>query len=290
MKLFPFLPAFLALILIGAAPPNPLVGRWISEDMFTITTLRFLPDGRYTREIRVGDVPLQAQGRYKRNGDSITFSPKGESEEKYELTLDGNRLTLSGAGLPEPKTFEKEPGSEKALLEETRQGDAQKSKEDDVWRKRIAVGPIPAKAPTSLAGVPKDPNPKRVLKGAQVFQQPQLYLRLTPMTLTSAGGRQSTVFNSVKWHFSPNGRVFIRWETFRPGQRYDADKPQGEIRTFWAAYRITPGKETDRLYVETDGGEKFNLSLEDGRRNLVWDDQIYSQVHWQNELMRRQQK
>jgi hypothetical protein len=289
-RLRPVLAALAALLLAGASPPHPLVGRWTSKDTFTTTTLRFLPDGRYTREIRVGDAPLRAEGRYRLEGKTLTLTPRGDSPAQYRVDLEGDRLTLSGDDLPEPKPFEKEPGSEKALLDEARQADARTAKENAAWRKRIAVGPIPAKPPSVLAGVPRDPNPKRVLKGAQVFQRPQLYLRLVPMTLTSAEGRRSTAFNSVNWHFSPGGRVFIRYETFRPGARYDSARPRGEIRTFWAAYRITPGKDSDALHVETDAGETIALKLEYGRRNLVWDEQIFGQVDWENEQLRRMQK
>jgi len=271
------------------AAPERLVGIWVFRDMFQTVELWFLADGRYSATTRVGDAAVPESGRYEVRGTKLTLAPQGAGPVTYDFALAGSRLTLSGGNYAAPQTFEKVPGSEAKVAGEARRADAGKAREDAEWRARIKVAPIgrrPAHIP--VGEVPADPNSGHVFKTPTVFTEQNLYLRLTPYKLRLSDGTASDVFNSWKWYFLPTGRVFVRSEQFRPGGRYDSARPRGEVKTFWGAYRIEPGAEVDKVYVETDQGEKVEMEFRDGRRNLYWGNEVYGHVEWEREALRRQ--
>ncbi len=273
----------------GQASPERLVGIWVFRDMFQTVEIWFLADGRYSATIKIGDAAVPENGRYEVRGAKLKLAPQGAEPVTYDYSLSGNRLTLSGGNYGAPQTFEKVPGSEVKVAGEARRADAGKAREDAEWRARIKVAPIgrrPAHVP--VGEVPADPNGDHVFKAPTIFSQESLYLRLTPYKLQSRDGTASDVFNSWKWYFLPTGRVFVRTEQFRPGGRYDPARPRGEVKTFWGAYRIEPGAEVDKVYVETDQGEKVEMEIRDGRRNLYWGNDVYGHVEWEREALRRQ--
>ena len=285
----------LALLALGTPPslaqrPDALVGSWVYRDMFRTLRISFLPDGRYWLQTAIGETTLDASGRYQFAGTRLTLSPPDADPITYTVSLAGTKLTLSGGDAESPMAFEKEPGSEQKLLALAREADAAKAQEDARWRARLPVARLQQPPPPHVAvgEVPADPRKAHVFKDPMVFRDQNLYLRLTPYTLRFAGGATADVFNSTKWYFLPTGRVFIKMEQYHEGQRYDPTNPQGDVKTFWGAYRVETSGEGERVVVETDEGEKIEMRLEDGRRNLYWGKEVYGQVDWENEALRRQ--
>lgn len=277
---------------------GPLVGAWNFADQLSSIEVILRPDGRYHATGIFASVRLDERGKYKieKASRKLTLDPRTEEAQTYDMDLYGNTMTLSGGNYATPFTYHIDLQKIEEVLERVRRADAQKAHDDGQWRERIPIGPMSGAAIHVPVGeVPADPNPRHVFNASTLFTGQQLYLSLTPVTLKFTNGSTRQVFNSWKWYFHPTGRVFVRTETFRLSGSYDAYNPRGEVTTYWGAYRITPGTEAEPAYVEenvlleTDGGEKIAMTLEDGRRVILWGKKLYGQVDWENEALRRMQ-
>ncbi|MEO6350297.1 MAG: hypothetical protein ABIP53_06565 [Candidatus Limnocylindrales bacterium] len=91
--------------------------------------------------------------------------------------------------------------------------------------------------------------------------------------------------NSTKWYFETTGRLYTIFTNWPLGKIYDRYSPEPDVNTYWSRYTIVEGTDTDRVLVETDAGEQIEMSLANGRRNLVWDNDVYGQVDWENQQL-----
>lgn len=155
--------------------------------------------------------------------------------------------------------------------------------EDDDWRKRLPTGPMQvAPGPLGQAGLPTDPNPTRIYPQPTVFQNATVYVWFTTTTVSAAdhpGGPLQPRRSGSQWQFFPNGRFLYEAITYKEGGS-NPEKAQ-----LWGRYNL--GSDGNVTY-ETDGGESDKMRLAYGRRNLYWMEMTYSEVHWEQEVMRRQ--
>jgi hypothetical protein len=160
--------------------------------------------------------------------------------------------------------------------------DAEEARIDAQWLTRV---PLARRDPDfvqmPVGDIPADPNPGRVLADATVFRNFQLYRRLIGglVFFNHLGTiRSVAVTHTRAWHFFPNGRVLVQFRNFRAGAVYPTTV--ADVSNSWGAYRIEPRPTGARdilhvdadnvLFIETDFGERSEMTLEDGRRNLFW--------------------
>jgi hypothetical protein len=140
------------------------------------------------------------------------------------------------------------------------------------------------------ADVPADPNPGRIFEAPTVLRNFQLYRRLiSGLVYFNDRGtiRTVPVVNTREWHFFPTGRVLVRFRNHRAGVAYPTTVV--DVTDSWGAYRIEP-KPTQRdilhlyadnvLFIETDSGERAEMTLEDGRRHLFWNKDFQILSEW----------
>jgi hypothetical protein len=264
----------------------PLVGRWTHSDEFVTSVTSFLPDGRYVDVTTVGDTTLNESGTYAVDGTTLTLIAFGEGTETYELALYDGAFTLLGGAYSTPTQFDLEPGSPESIVAEAQEVDANEAQLDADWRARLPVAPMGQQPPhVALGEVPEDPNVTNIFGSPTIFVSPELYLEISLAEVTYDDGSTGSVQNSTKWYFEPTGRLYTIFTNWPLGRIYSKAYPQPDVNTYWSRYTIVEGSDTDRVLVETDAGEQIDMYLAHGRRNLVWGNDVYGQVDWENEQM-----
>jgi hypothetical protein len=262
----------------------PLVGRWTHADEFVTTIMTFLPDGRYVSATSVGDTTINENGTYSIDGTSLTLVAVGEGAATYELALYEGALTLLGGSYSTATQFDLEPGSHEAVIGEAQEADANEAALDEQWRTRLPVAPMAVQPPHVAVGdVPEDPNVANIFGSPTVFVSPELYLEIRLAEITFDDGSTGSVQNSTKWYFQPTGRLYTVFTNWPLGRVYSKAYPQPDVNVYWSRYTIVEGTDTDRVLVQTDAGEQIDMYLAHGRRNLVWGNDVYGQVDWENE-------
>ncbi|MBI3726325.1 hypothetical protein HY251_20560 [bacterium] len=86
-----------AVSLAAPARADDLAGEWIFRGHGGEVRLLLRADGTYVFEA--------SKGKWKRDGARLVFTPSEEEETSYDLSLDGDKMTLSGGDLGAPVTF-----------------------------------------------------------------------------------------------------------------------------------------------------------------------------------------
>jgi hypothetical protein len=268
-----------------------ILGLWTLNLPGQSTELVFRPDGEFRLKRCAYDVISQDFGLYTVDmlTRTLVLDSRTAMVQRHGLDFYGNTMTIHG-GLAAPVTYAVNLGRVDAAIESVLAADAEEAQIDAQWMARIPLAPSDAdfvQMPT--ADVPADPNPGRVFAAATVFKNFQLYRRLIPafVYFNYLGTiRSVAVTHTRAWYFFPNGRVLVRFQNYRAGAAYPMTV--ADVSNSWGAYRIEP-KPTERdilnfyadnaLVLESDVGERANMTLEDGRRCLFWnkDPQLLSE-------------
>jgi hypothetical protein len=289
----------LALTAVAAEPARPdpaLAGRWLYKGQFLTVESVLLPDGRYFAETRVGDAKVPQRGKYSVKDGKITFDVEGGNPVTYPYRLKDDKLEVTTTELGKMVYSRIATGRE--VVAEARKADAARAKEDDEWRKKLAVEKM-LKQPTHVAvgEVPADKNVERIFEKPAVFTKPQLYLRQGLEEYVYRNNDPPGAFRThFHWHFLPTGRVYVKAVTYtgsvlaprQPGLLVNRYYVSGktEVKKF-GRYRI---EKDESVTVEMDDDEKAALKLIDGRRNLTWGKTMYGNVHWELEALKRMEK
>ncbi|MBI4616559.1 MAG: hypothetical protein HY720_23315 [Planctomycetes bacterium] len=280
MKMMTAALAALLLLACPAVADDSLAGRWVHRSDFLAGWIVLLPDGRYWSVLTVPGVEQAPEaGTYETDGSHLTIR-SGGNEVTYDLEVEGDRMTLSGGNLAQPLLYEREPGSADRVVEEARQADATKAREDDDWRARFPLARL--EKPYSIPAVGEvggDEGWQRIFEGATVFEGPQTYVSFTTTEYMYRPGQgpAGRYKGDSKWYFQSNGRVFLT------STRYvgsvtppDVEQPfwglyyieNKSTLAYWGRYRIAAD---DTFYVELDDGSTLDATFLDGRRNLWWE-------------------
>jgi hypothetical protein len=265
---------------------GPLVGRWTQQDDFSTRVISFLPDGRYGETLTIGDSPVSESGVYSADGSTIDFMPIDEPASTWAMSLDGDGLVIADSSGGTTISYTLEPGSPEAVVQEAQVVDAREAELDAQWRARLPVARMtqqPIHIP--VGEVPDDPNVSNVFADATVFVSPDLYVDIWMADISLDDGTTLTVQNTTNWHFLSTGRLFSIFTSWPTGRVYDRANPQPDVSTYWSAYTVVEGASTDRVLVQSDAAEQIEMQLTHGRRNLVWGNDVYGQVDWENEQM-----
>ena len=299
----------------ASAAITGLEGKWTRQVDFgygTVTdySLYFLPDGRYFY-VESGDFPVQEEGRFSVAGGQLTFEPFCSPDYSADFQLGGAQLSVATVdvfGDTTTSLYQLEPGSPVGVVQEIAAVDAERA----AFHARTPTGPIQPGARAPEPGFPIDPSPERTFAPATAFSEGELYTRFSAYTyVMDFLGQLQTVnasdiaFNTAKmatlnysrgeyrdsglWLFAPNGRVFLKFESYWNALDISTDPITPSVVSAWGRYRI----ENDTIFVETDVGEQLTLELIAGRRQLSQDGLCFDEVAWATEQLegetRRQQ-
>jgi hypothetical protein len=265
---------------------GPLVGRWTQQDDFSTRVISFLPDGRYGETLTIGDSPVSESGVYSADGSTIEFMPIDEPPSSWSMSLDGDALVITDLSSGTTIMYTLEPGSPDAVVQEAQLVDQREAELDAQWRARLPVARMtqqPAHIP--VGEVPDDPNVSNVFADATVFVSPNLYVDISLTEISLDNGTTLSVQNTTNWHLLHTGRVYTIFTNWPLGRVYDSSNPRPDVATYWGAYTVVEGVPADRVLVQSDAGEQIDMQLTHGRRNLVWGNDVYGQVDWENEQM-----
>ncbi|KAA0224144.1 hypothetical protein EDS67_24555 [candidate division KSB1 bacterium] len=256
----------------GPSQPS-LSGRWIHEAPFLRATLTFYPDSNYVFEVRAGRTITKKEGEYDAAGVQLTLRVRNQKPLDYTFVMTGNRLILTGGEFEAATTFIKQLGSEKRVATERRAALALIEQENARWRKRFPVStlfkPLPA---ISSSDSLRDPHPANIFLTPVVFIDPQVYV-WSSIQRVRIKNRYGTaeLRDRMRWLFFANGRIHLQSIT------YDRQTGAPRTRQAWGRYHF---EAEDRLWFESDDGERYRLRLEDGRRTLVFNDRYHDHVEW----------
>ncbi len=252
---------------------NSLFGRWVHEAAFLRALLTFYPDSNYVFEVKAGRTTTRKEGEYQVVGAQLTLRVRNQKPLVYTIVMTGNRLLLSGGEFEAATTFIRQPGSEQRVAAERRAALARKAQEDERWRKRFPVStllrPLPA---LSSSDSLKDPMPGNIFITPVVFLDPQIYLWTSSYHYRPRnrfGGAE--LRDRMRWIFFANGRVYL------DSQTYDRNTLTVKVRHAWGRYHL---EAENKLWFESDDGERYQLRLEDGRRTLVFNERYHDNVEW----------
>lgn len=246
----------LVLFVCVQAFPQTVAGRWAGQRGAVSLALELGADGQYA--LQGGSE--QTRGRYTFAGGHLTLQD-GQGQHDYEAQLNGDTLILSGGDLDAPLTLRRGGSTPEGG------GDGQ----DQAWREQIRLGaPGAAGAPPDL---PADPQPGRLFPGATVFQGGALYLWFSGSSVRQPqypGGPMVDKTSQTRWYFLGNGRFFFISALYAGAG--------AQTLTAWGRYSVA----NEVVRAETDKGEVYSLPLRAGRRNLVFGNNVYSEVRWEN--------
>ncbi|MCI0535233.1 MAG: hypothetical protein L0Z50_08395 [Verrucomicrobiales bacterium] len=277
------------------AERGSILGLWTAHLPGQSSELVFRQDGQFRLNRCVNNVLSQDYGLYTANMATRTLVSDSRFIAVQTLGLDfyGDTMTIFG-GLGAPSTYTVNLGGVDAAIESSFAADAAEVQIDQQWLARIPVGPKNPNAVQIPTGdIPADPNPGHLFEAPTVFTNYQLYRRLVPafVYFNEQGTIKSVaVVNTREWHFFPTGRVMVRFTNHRAGFVYPATLE--DVTTSWGAYHID-AKPAERdilhlyadnvLFIETDLGERAEMTLEDGRRHLFWNKDYQILSEWAGE-------
>jgi hypothetical protein len=254
--------------------------------------LVFRPDGEFRLTRCSNGVITQDYGLYAADMAARTLVSDSRFVDVQTLGLDfyGDTLTIHGGTLP-PSTYTVNLGKVDAAIAASLAADADETRIDAQWLARVPVGPrAPGAVQVPTADIPADPNPGRIFDAPTVLTNFQFYRRLIPgfVYFNDRGVIRSVpVVNSREWYFFPTGRVLVRFRNYRAGAFYPTTV--ADATDSWGAYRVEPkGDQRDilhiyadnGLFIESDSGERIEMTLEDGRRTLFWNKDYQLLSEW----------
>ena len=220
----------------------------------------------------------------------MVYDSRFDAVQDLELDFYGDTMTMVSS-LSAPNTYTVNLGVVDAAINASIAADAAEAQIDAQWLARVPVDlrdPNAVQIPTG--DLPADPNPGRIFESPTVFHGYQLYRRLIPgfVYFNSQGTIKSVVVTHTReWHFFPTGRVLVRFKNYTAGLFYPTTTV--DISESWGAYLVEPKPEEqdilhiyadNGLHIETDLGEKMEMTLEDGRRRLFWSKDYMIQSDW----------
>ncbi len=259
-----------------------ILGLWTAPLPGQSAELVFRPDGEFRLTRCTGGVVSHDYGIYAADVPSraLVSDSRFVAVQTHGLDFYGDTLTIFG-GLGPPRSYTVNLGAVDAAVEASHAADAAEAQVDAEWLARVPVGPRdPNAVQMPTADVPADPNPTRIFDGAAVLTSFQLYRYfIAGFVYFNEQGtiRSVPVTNSREFYFFPTGRALVRFRNHRVGGRYPITAV--DISDSWGAYRVEPrGEERDILHryadnvvvLESDSGDRAEMTLEDGRRHLFW--------------------
>jgi hypothetical protein len=272
-----------------------ILGLWTANLPGEYDELVFRPDGQFRLNRCVNSAVSQDYGFYSANlaARSLVYDSRFVPVQSQGLDFYGNTLTIFG-GFGAPATYTVNLGSVDAAIAASHAADTAEGQVDVQWLSRVPIGPRDPNAVQVPTGdLPTDPNPTHLFNSPTVLTNYQLYRRLIPgWAYFNVNGKIESVavVNTREWHFFPTGRVLIRFKNYYASPVYPITLL--EVSSSWGAYRVeSKPAQTDILHfyadnavlIETDLGEKAELTLEDGRRNLFWDKDYMILSEWATE-------
>jgi hypothetical protein len=272
-----------------------ILGLWTANTPGQSAELIFRHDGQFRLNRCSGGVLSQDYGLYAADMASRTLIYDSRFVPAQTLGMDfyGNTLTVYG-GVNAPSTYVVNLGTVDASIAQSFAADGADALVDGQWLNRIPIAlrnPNAVQMPTG--DIPADPFPTRIFPDPTVFSGYQLYRRLiaSSVVFNENGTLKSwPVVNTREWHFFPTGRVMVRFKNHLPGATYP--NTIEDVSTSWGAYRITPRTALqdilhiyadNLLFIEMDNGDRAEMTLEDGRRNLFWSKDSQIQWEWASE-------
>lgn len=272
-----------------------ILGLWTAHLPGYSAELVFRPDGQFRLKRCAGEALTHDYGLYQVNMATRTLVSDSRFVivQNHGLDFYGDTMTIYG-GLGAPNTYTVNLGQVDAAIQASLAADAVEAQIDAQWLARVPVGPRdPNAVQIPVGDIPADPNPGMIFEAPTVFSHYQLYRRLIPgfVYFNDLGSIKSVaVVNTREWHFFPTGRVMVRFKNYSAGPFYP--NTVADVSDSWGAYRIGPKPEErdilhifadNTLFLESDLGEKMEMTLEDGRRNLFWGKDYMIQWEWASE-------
>jgi hypothetical protein len=257
-----------------------ILGLWTANMPGQSVELVFRPDGEFRLRRCVNNVTSHDYGLYTvdMHTRTLLYDSRFAAAQSRGLDFYGDTMTIFG-GLGSPSTFVVNLGLVDAAIAASGNDDAEEAQMDAEWLTRVPVGPRdPNAVQIPTADIPADPNPGLRFEAPTVLTDYRLYRWLisTFVYFNDLGTIKSVaVVNTREWHFFPTGRVLVRFTNHRAGVFY----PQTvvDVTDSWGAYTVEP-KPSQRdilhryadnsVFIESDLGEQFEMTLEDGRRHL----------------------
>lgn len=257
-----------------------ILGLWTANLPGDSRALTFRPDGEFRLRQCLGNVLAFDYGLFSADVATRTLVSDSRFIERQDCGLDfyGDTMTIYGGTRP-PSTFTVNLGMVDAAIAASLTSDEEDARIDASWLSRVPLGPRrPDAVHLPTGDIPTDPQPGHVFPGATIFASFRLYRRLTPgfVYFNVFGAiRSVAVVNTSEWYFFPTGRTLVRFKNYRAGVSYPSTF--ADTSATWGAYRVDD-KPAERdilhryadnaVFIETDGGERSTLTLEDGRRHL----------------------
>jgi hypothetical protein len=270
-----------------------ILGLWTANIPGRSAELVFRPDGQFRLRRCQSNTTTYDYGLFDADMSSraLVSDSRFFPVQNQELDFYGETLTIYGGSLGPPSTYVVNLGLVDAAIQASLAADAEEAVIDSQWMARIPVGPRDPNAVQIPTGdIPADPFPGRIFESPAVFTQYQLYRRLIPGFVyfhVQGSIRSVPVVHTREWHFFPTGRVLARFKNYRAGVVYPVTV--ADVTSSWGAYRVEP-KPTQQdilhlfadngVFIETDLGERIEMTLEDGRRHLFWEKDYLIQSEW----------
>ena len=273
-----------------------LLGLWSANLPGHSAALVFRPDGQFRLQRCANDALTHDYGLYTVDmaTRTLVLDSRFVTVQTHGLDFYGDTLTIDGGALGPASTYTVNLGSVDAAVAASLAADDEEARIDAQWLARVPIGPRDSNAQQQPTGdIPADPNPGRIFPSPTVFTSFALYRRLIPgfVYFNYLGTiRSVAIVNTRAWYFFATGRVLVRFRNHRAGASY----PTTVVDTSdsWGAYRVDPKPQQqdvlhlysdNGLLIETDLGERAEMTLEDGRRHLFWgkDRQLLSE--WASE-------
>jgi WD40 repeat protein len=273
-----------------------ILGRWSANLPEDSAELIFRTDGQYRLNRCLNNAVAQDYGLYSVDMFARALVSDSRFTPLQTLGMDfyDNTLTIFGGDVP-PSTYVVNLGTVDSAIAASFAADTEEARVDAQWLTRVPIGPRdPQQVQIPAGDIPADPNPGRVFDGATVLSQFQFYRRLIAgFVYFNVQGVIKTVpiVNSRESYFFSTGRVLVRFKNYQAGPFYPGTI--AHVTNNWGAYRIEPkpaGRDILHIYadnglwIESDAGERIEMTLEDGRRNLFWGKDFQLMSEWAADL------
>ena len=270
-----------------------ILGQWTANLPGDSAALVFRPDGEFRLthcrdHVRSDDYGIYSVDMAARTlvSDSRLMPAQTHGLDFYDDTM-----TIFGGTVGAPRSYTVNLGTVDAAIASSLAADAGEARVDATWLARVAIGPRdPQAVQMPTADIPADPHPARIFDAATVFTSFHLYRRFIPgFVYFNVQGyiRTVPVMNSREFYFFPTGRTLVRFSNYRAGISYPTTV--ADVTDSWGAYQVLPKPEQpdilhryadNVLLIESDLGERLEMTLEDGRRNLFWGKDSQTLSEW----------